>query len=184
MDIPGFTAQAVLVDQSRYRARRVTPISSQPIHPATFVDQNCLRSCQQDCGSACAGEAGQAKSACVKSCSSDNASCVSTCTVAGDPPPPPTGGGTPAPSFECQLEETFHPLGTELLDKGLRILMSSGKITSKSQCYTAMKAPAAIIGAAAGASAKGLGSPFSEIIGAVAGYNIDTLGQCICDRYF
>jgi len=182
MTLPGFTATVVFAPRKSYRTAPTAQLSFQEIEPATYVDQNCLRGCTVDCGTECTGSG---KSACLKQCGKDNADCTTSCTMPGDPPPPPTGGGGPAPeSFECQLEETFHPLGTQILDFGLRKLIAAGKITNKTQCYTAMKAPSVIIGAAAGGSAQGLGAPWSQIIGAFAGYNIDTLGQCICDRYF
>ena len=184
MRLPGFTATAVFTHRKSYRAAPTAQLSLQEIEPATYVDQNCLKGCKVDCGTECAGTAGPARSSCIAECSSDNNNCTATCTVSGNPPPPPTGGGPTGESFECQIEETFHPLGTEILDKLLRIAMGKGVITSKTQCYTAMKAPAAIAGAAAGGASQALGHPWSDMIGALAGYNIDTLGQCICDRYF
>jgi hypothetical protein len=100
---------------------------------------------------------------------------------------PKLGGsstGTGSESVQCQIEEATHPIGTIALDAAVRGLKDIGAIKTKDECYTAIKVPAAIGGAAAGASAGGLGKIVSGIIGAAAGTNLDILGKCICNRYF
>ena len=78
MNMPGFSAEASLfgintgyLGEDHYRIEG-------NVYPANYLDQNCLRNCKQDCGSACAGTAGSGKSICIHECAHDNAQCKTT----------------------------------------------------------------------------------------------------------
>ena len=98
---------------------------------------------------------------------------------------PKLGGSSTAPrsdSIQCTIEAFTHPIGALAFDAAIRILKGNGEITRKDQCYTAIKSPAALAEKVAGKLA-GDGI-FGAILSAAVGFNIETLGKCICDRYF
>jgi hypothetical protein len=94
--IPQFTAEASLPQTSDhyYLSYHMRYQSELKITPATYVDQNCLAGCLQDCGAICVGSG---KAQCIAECGRDNADCRIGCTRSGSPPPPPSPPSPPPP---------------------------------------------------------------------------------------
>jgi len=120
---------------------------------------------------------------CLAECRSTGGhNCAQQCAPSGTSTGP--AGTNASPTVQCQVEEYTHPLGTIILDAMVRGLKDSGTVTTKSGCYTATDGVAGVGGAAAGGLAGGGGPIWSGVIGFAVGYNLKTLGYCICDRYF
>ena len=104
MSVPEFTAEtSVYRGQGRYRGVSGACEADYGVHPAYYVDENCLAGCLTDCGTACAGTVGQARSACIKDCARDNSDCRSTCTRPGNPPVVAGGGSATAGPCDAAL---------------------------------------------------------------------------------
>jgi hypothetical protein len=84
----------------------------------------------------------------------------------------------------CQAEEATHPLGTAILDGLVRAARDGGTIKTKSDCYQWADVHGAAVTVIAAGVGGVLGGFLGGAIGAAVGFNANTLGHCICDRYF
>jgi hypothetical protein len=185
--LPGFTAEASLHGgRSGYVGSLLRRIE-QNIYPADYVDYVCVDACKQNCGSACADTAGQAKSACIRECARDNKACELSCIRRGDPPTPPPPP-PPPPTWQgvngdvlCVVEYVTHPVGSITNRFVIGELAKAGVITSLDECYNIATQKESI----GVAIAKAIADDFeaASLIALVATFNIGTLTRCVCDEF-